>query len=86
MMSVPQPIINMDLAETNMNGIGLTANPCLTQVSQREKFFLDTVDEVLVKVIDKFLALIGFKVWVGYGADEANNEFLLGGRPVGEVQ
>ena len=86
MMSVPQPIVHMDLAKTNMNGIGLTANACLTQVSQRKKFLLDTVDEVLVKVIDKLLALIGFKVWVAYGADEANNEFLSLGRPVGEVQ
>jgi len=41
---------------------------------------------VLVLGIDAVVPLIGFQVWVGYGADEANNGFLLGGRPVGEVE
>ena len=72
--------------KTNMNGIGLTANSCLTQVSQRKKVPLDTVDEVLAKAIDELLDLIGFKVWVAYGADEVNNEFLSLGRPMSEVK
>ncbi len=68
--------------------VGILSYFCAPQFRQQENMMMGTDPEVIADAPDELLALLGFRLWQGYGRIESpRNEFIAQGqRALGELR